>query len=325
LRKELMGTSNLLSRLKDVVLEEASRLQKLLDRAKALIRELEKENLLHILPIRVQKGLSVYGVDGFFAKLFSIFGRSVYMYRVVSVDGLSCRVVEIGEDVVVVEDLASEDTREYVEYKMMAVEAEYASKMASKAITLLDGPIVDPPKQPTSQLTLKEYAFYHEWRAEILGKSASRLIGYVKRPRSCHLSSKFVPEGYVDEEIATIILSMAINDNSNSVGVLGPIELDGPIYDIYKEKMGRLSISFIMLPWWRRARGVEHATSLSKTVEILCSTTPRGLEHPLPVLCAHKLANIGVEALDTLSRYAVTRLIDHFKGKHFKFVQLILE
>ena len=320
-----MVKHNLLSRLKNVVLGEVTRLQKLLDRAKVLARELEKENLLHILPLRIQKISNVYGVDGFFAKLFSVFGRSAYVYRVVSVDGLSCRVVEVSEDVVMVEDLASEDTREYVEYKMMAVEAEYASKMASKAITLLDGPIVDPPRQPTSQLTLREYAFYHEWRAEILGKSASRLIGYIKRPRSRHLSSKGILEEYVDEEIATIILATAMDNDSGSVGVLGPIELDGPLYSIYKEKMGKLNVSFIMLPWWQKARGVEHVTTLSKTVEVICSTTPRGLEHPLPVLCAHKLANIGVEALDALSKYAVTQFIDYFKSKHFKFTQLLLE
>ncbi|HIQ10732.1 MAG TPA: hypothetical protein EYH26_01980 [Pyrodictium sp.] len=320
-----MNTHNLLSRLRDIVSGEATRLQKLLDKAKALARELEKENLIHIFPLCEYKITNVYGVDGFFAKLFSVFGRSLYVYRVVSVDGLNCRVIEVGEDVVVVEELASEDTREYVEYKMMAIEAKFASKTASKATTLLDGPIVDPPRQPTSQLALREYAFYHEWRAETLGKVADKLIGYIKKPKSCHLSSKGFMAEYMDEEIATIILVTALDDKRDSIGVLGPIELDSPLYDIYREKMGRLNVSFIMLPWWRRARGIEHAILFSEAVKIVCSTTPYGLEHPLPVLCAHKFANIGAEALDALAKYAVTRFMDYFKSKHFKFTQLLLE
>jgi len=321
----LTGAYSLLTRLRDVVSEEAIRFQKLLDKAKALARELEKENLLHIFPLRRRKITNVYGVDGFFTKLLSLLGKSVYVYRVVSVDGLSCRIVEVSEDVVVVEELASEDTGEYVEYKMMTVEAKFASKMASKAITLLDGPIVDPPRQPASQLTLREHAFYHEWRAETLGKVASRLIGYIKRPRSRHLSSRGLLEEYMDEEIATIILTIVLANDHNSIGVLGPIEPDGPLYSIYREKMGRLNVSFIMLPWWRRARGIEHVIALSEAVEVVYSTTPRGLEHPLPVFCAHKFANIGVEALDALARYTVTQLMGHFKSKHFKFTQLLLE
>lgn len=320
-----MGTHSLLAKLRDVALREATRFQRLLDKAKALARELEKENLLHIFPLRGRKIANVYGVDGFFAKLLSFLGKSVYVYRVVSVDGLSCRVVETCEDVVVVEELASEDAREYVEYEMMTVEAKLASRIASKAFTLLDGPIVDPPKQPASQLTLRKHAFYHEWRAETLGKVVGKLIGYIKRPRSRHFSSERLLEGYLDEEIATIVLAMALADNRDSVGVLGPLELDGPLYSIYREKMGKLNVSFIMLPWWQRARSIEHVVALSEAVEVVYLTTPRGLEHPLPVFCAHKLANIDIGALDVLARYTVAQLTSRFKSKHFKFTQLLLE
>ncbi|NPA04974.1 MAG: DNA double-strand break repair nuclease NurA [Crenarchaeota archaeon] len=300
-----MAAGRLVERVVRLAEAEAERLQQLYREAGRLLRAVEALGLLHYLDEPRGWGEAA-GVDGFFMEVARTPGRRLYAYRVVGVNASprgSSGLLTVHEDVVAVEEAGGEEMEEYVEYAMMRVEAETAAELSGRYSVVLDGPIVDPPHMPYTEMAARSYGGYHAWRSRLL--RGRRVAGYVKRVRGRRLADLLGRRGLGDAELAYIILAKALEEHPEAAAAwLGPLSPgEGEPYSLYEG----VESAYLLTPWWRGVRGVE-AWDAGWGVELVVSTTPRGLQHPAPVEMAHEEAGRLALGADALRRLFLSRI-----------------
>ncbi len=281
--------------------------------ASRLAARAEREGLLRRLD-HVEPPGSYAGVDGWLARVYTVYSQAVYYTRAVAV-----YMLDGSEDLGVLEDLillpvegGYEDCDEAAEYTMMTMEARLVLESSGRVpLVMVDGPLVDPPREPRSQLARRLHSNYHPSRAGLLREASRRalVVGYVKKPRGERLLAPLLEWRGYDLEVATVVLQTVAGEE---VVMLGPIELAGGVYDAYRLYGLRLCTAYTITPWWQYARRVEaECGRIEEAVALVHALTPRGAKHPVPVQLAHQEANRGREALGTLRSMLAGRLTSH--------------
>ncbi len=197
-----------------------------------------------------------------------------------------------------------EDADEAAEYDMMAMEARALLEASSHAeLLVVDGPLVDPPREPRGGVARVRHKGYHKLRATMLSKAFRRtlVVGFVKKPRSERLLAPILGWRGYDIDAATTVLE------EYRGFMLGPIRLRGGVYSEY-ESLG-ICTSYIMAPWWPHAARVEAPCSrIGEACSLLLALTPKGSLAPIPVQAAHQLASIGRSGVEGLRRALVEKI-----------------
>ena len=277
----------------ELVLRIRRELEEVRRRARSFAEWLEANHLLHVVSSCPSRAYDeVAGVDGWLAEMASLHSIVVYGVRAVrvAVGEDTARIEELFEDAVTHVGVGEEDVKELAQYHMMLAEARLA-RNASQPVVMLDGPLIDPPLPPRGQPTRRLLGNYHVVRAQLLREAlTSRLVvGYVKTPKTTSLSRLLGFKGLGDAELGELILSEIISDGACGAWI-GTLKPTAPVLDYY-EPLG-IGYAIVKLRWWKGVRGVEAPAKLMEyALNVVAGWTPKGVQHPVPVLVAHHKAS----------------------------------
>jgi hypothetical protein len=273
----------------------ASRLSGDLARLRAKVLELAEQlradGLLSTSYCVEPGSISYAGVDGWRGLLGYIAATPVYGVRVVRVE--EGKLADTTHDAIYAPGMGEREAEELAMIRMLLVEAELASRSSAKVV-VIDGPVVDPPWDPSRRLSVAIARDYHALRASLLSRIVRRggiLIGYAKLFQGYALAKHLGLEGSIgDAELATLILGEVLRNEPNKCyALLGPFRPQQPAIDYYVEL--DLVTYYVMASWWQSARRVEvPGKQVEAALTSLFGLTPRGLAHPLPVILAHRVA-----------------------------------
>ncbi len=225
--------------------------------------------------------------------------------------------------------------------------------------SFIDGPIVDPPRDPTEQgsrILNERYNItdYFEFRSKPFIEAFNYidhtfLTGYVKVPRNDRLlkdaftkmgiDNELLKKYSGDSELAKMILTELIFEasapkNIEIYGYIGPFKAEGGIYQKYMEN--DLAIYYIYgmnrprTGVFRLEIGFPRDFSDDRFIDkifeyayrVAISSTLPGNRHPLPVALAHRKCHISKGAAEVIYEMILSNLIKDTLSKTSNHVEM---
>ena len=290
-----------------------SNVRELVAWASRAARELADRGLVELLSCEDRRDASWAGVDGWYGLVGRVGLTPVYYYRAVAVAGGA---LAGSRDGIVYSPGSPEDeVHELASLAALMAEAVLARELEGVEVVVVDGPLADPPHEPRGALARSRLPRYHARRAGLLRDLVRRgvlLLGYAKRLSGRALASVLgaLPAQLGDAELATAVLGTALREaRSSCFAVLGPLPLASPAAEHYAAL--RPAVYYVMARWWASARRLEVPRGQADdALALLPSLVPRGLEHPAPVLLAHRLAAPSPAEIEA-ARMILARVTSH--------------